>query len=142
MKQIKIYVFLVGILCSSLCFSQAESAKEKLNYYLVEAGKAIKQNDLSFACDLLRHSLIFAESVDGGTHYSKVKKMSSDVCQASLNSALTNYSNAIKNHPYTPYCGAYRRSKQICAAAIDFDSCMSKSFGPLAKSVTDSMVCN
>jgi len=142
MNKIKLYIFLAGIFSTSICFSQADSSKEKLNYYLVEAGKAMKQNDLSFACDLLRHSLIFAESVDGGVHYGKVKKMSTDVCQASLSNALNNYANAIKNHPYTPYCGAYKRSKQVCAAAIDFDGCMNKSFGPLAKSVTDSMVCN
>jgi hypothetical protein len=121
--------------------AQNDSSEAKMDYYMNQAARAYKENDLSFSCDLMRQSLTYARTAHGGKYYSSVANKTEQICNASLDSAINRFSNALKNHPYAKLCPDYRAARQACATAYSYDSCMSIKFGNQHKQVADSFVC-
>jgi hypothetical protein len=59
-----------------------------------------------------------------------------------LQDLLKQYDAQIRNHPYYELCPAYNQSRQQCATAGSYDTCMNIKFGSRYRSVQESNVCN
>ena len=109
----------------TLLFAQGINDSDKFVYYTKEARKALNLKDYGFACDLLRHSLIYAETVEGGKFYKERKQMTDEVCQVNASTAMATLSNYLNS----PACIAKRKAKDECAAAYDSDKCVQRKVG-------------
>lgn len=67
---------------------------------------------------------------------------SQSVDEKNLQDLVNKYNAQIRNHPYYELCPSYNQSRQQCATAGSYDTCMNIKFGSRYRSVQDSNVCN
>jgi hypothetical protein len=138
-KKSNIFFVLVVIVTMSVN-TIAQTEKENMVSYIQAAKNAANENDLSFACDLLRHATLLAKGVENGKYYTEVQKTASNTCNASLAQAVNNFETAKKMSPFANQCNAYRNAKSQCATAGNYNNCMNIKFGTHHTQI-DEMTC-
>ena len=99
-------------------------------------GQACQKNGYSIFASLASaglNKLAAANSIANESQIANEKK---------LQDLLNKYNAQLRNHPYYELCPSYNQSRQQCATAGSYDTCMSIKFGSRYRSVQDSNVCN
>lgn len=117
---------LVFLFVASNSNGQGTTSAERYSFYLEEANTALKNNDISYACDLMRHGLRYAKDI-GGKIYAAAEKQTNTTCSAALAQAKAEFDNQRK--PFEAVCRRANAAKRLCSQAAHYDSCMKNNFG-------------